>query len=182
MWFSSLALKLTCCHSTDIVAVSILRFRYPLSGASNAKASLVWGCGTVLSVLVTEGINVTIAVGKMFGKGRVGKMLGAGAAVALSLGALSTAAASPALAAPASAQGCTVTNSLNSGNVQAKVDNCPGSGVSWGWIYVASGKQYTSGDMYVKLADGSTGHIGTTAAWVGFRQLVLQDRVSKHVW
>ncbi|WP_327111100.1 hypothetical protein OG206_00810 [Streptomyces sp. NBC_01341] len=106
---------------------------------------------------------MTIAVGKMFGKGRVGKMLGAGAAVALSLGALSTAAASPALAAPASAQGCTVTNSLNSGNVQAKVDNCPGSGVSWGWIYVASGKQYTSGDMYVKLADGSTGHIGTTA-------------------
>ncbi|MYX35021.1 MULTISPECIES: hypothetical protein [unclassified Streptomyces] len=100
---------------------------------------------------------MNLSVTKDQAKGRGSKLFGAGAAVALSVAALTVGAASPALAESApSTQGCTQYANLDGGVGQARVDNCPGTGLSWAWLYLQSGAKYSTLDMYAHLADGST--------------------------
>lgn len=85
--------------------------------------------------------------------GRRGKLLGVGAAVMLSLGGLIGVTASPAMAASQGSAICGGKYNLNNSTIQVQLDNCPGSGASWGWVWDDS--SWESARLEVQLTDGS---------------------------
>ncbi|MFF4243072.1 hypothetical protein ACFYY2_01180 [Streptomyces sp. NPDC001822] len=91
--------------------------------------------------------------------------------------------ASPASAASQGAAICGGKYYFNNNTAAVQVDNCPGSGASWGWVW--ANDDWSWADLNVRLTDGTQTTVSTdggTAKSKTFNADIASWQICGHYW